>query len=86
MSATEPVICLYGTTWCGGSRRVRALLDQRQIPYRWVDIDLDSDAAKTIERVNHGFRSVPTLIWPDGSTLVEPSLEELAKKLGILFP
>ncbi len=76
-------ITLYGTNWCGGSRRARALFDQHQIPYRWVDIDQDETAVKFVESVNRGFRSVPTIVWPDGSLLVEPSLEELKIKLGI---
>jgi mycoredoxin len=80
---TESEITLYGTTWCGGSRRARLLLEERGIPFRWVDIEADEAAACTVESINHGNRSVPTLIWPDGSVLVEPSTEELAKKLGI---
>jgi len=76
-------IILYGTTWCGGSRRARLLLDRYQVPYRWVDIDEDGEAAKLVERLNHGYRSVPTIVWPDGTMLVEPSNDELAQKIGI---
>ncbi|MEW6093546.1 MAG: glutaredoxin domain-containing protein [Chloroflexota bacterium] len=83
MSAAGPMITLYGTTWCGASRRVRALLDQSRIPYRWVDIDQDEAAAKFVESANHGNRSVPTLVWPDGSMLVEPTTAELETKLGV---
>ena len=78
-----PQITIYGTSWCGGSRRVRLLLDEHGIPYRWVDIEADEAAARTLESLNRGYRSVPTIVWPDGSTLVEPSVEELSKKLGI---
>ena len=78
-----PEITLYGNSWCGGSRRVRLFFDQHQIPYRWVDIDLDEKAAKYVESLNHGNRSVPTIVWPDGSVLVEPSTDALAKKLGV---
>ena len=78
-----PQITIYGTSWCGGSRRARLLFNQHQIPYRWVDIEADEAAARTLENVNHGYRSVPTIVWPDGSTLVEPSVEELSKKLRI---
>ena len=63
--------------------QARALMDRLKIPYRWVDIDQDKDAARLVEEINHGFRSVPTILWPDGSILVEPSNEELAAKLGI---
>jgi glutaredoxin len=78
-----PVITLYGNAWCGGSRRARLLFDQHHIPYRWVDIDGDEKAAEYVESLNHGDRSVPTIVWPDGSFLVEPSIEALAKKLGV---
>jgi mycoredoxin len=82
MSDAE-VITLYGNTWCGGSRRARLLFDRKSIPYVFIDIDKDEEAAKYVESVNHGFRSVPTIVWADGSMLVEPSEEELADKLGI---
>jgi glutaredoxin-like protein len=78
-----PEITLYGNTWCGSSRRVRLFFDQNHIPYRWVDIDKDEDAARYVESLNQGNRSVPTIVWPDGSMLVEPSTEDLVKKLGI---
>jgi len=74
---------LYGTSWCGGSRRVRLLLDTHSIPYQWIDIDADPEAGKYLETLNNGFRSVPTLVWPDGSKLVEPSNDKVAEKLGI---
>ena len=78
-----PQITIYGTSWCGGSRRARLLFDQNNIPYTWIDIDLDDQAAKYVESVNRGFRSVPTIVWPDGSILVEPSEDQIEKKLGI---
>jgi mycoredoxin len=78
-----PLITIYGTSWCGGSRRARLLFDRNNISYTWIDIDLDDKAAKYVESVNRGFRSVPTIIWPDGSMLVEPSEDQIAKKLGI---
>lgn len=83
MDAEHPLITVYGTTWCGGSRRIRLLLDRHNIPYTWVDIDRDDQAGKYVESLNRGFRSVPTVVWQDGSILVEPSDEAMAKKLGI---
>ena len=79
----NPEIILYGNTWCGGSRRARLLFDEHHIPYCFIDIDKDEQAAKLVERLNHGYRSVPTIVWPDGSSLTEPSSDELAKKLGV---
>ena len=76
-------IIVYGTNWCGDSRRARRFLDEHHIAYRWIDIDTDAAARKFVEETNHGFRSVPTIVFPDGCILVEPSNAELARKLGI---
>lgn len=78
-----PEITLYGNTWCGSSRRARLFFDQHHIPYHWVDIDTDEDAARYVENLNQGNRSVPTIVWADGSMLVEPSTEAIARKLGV---
>jgi mycoredoxin len=59
-------------------------MDRNQIPYHWIDIDADADGRRFVEQVNHGNRSVPTIVWKDGSILVEPSVDELEKKLGII--
>lgn len=82
MSENDSIV-LYGTTWCGGSRRCRLLLDRQGIPYKWIDIDQDEKAGKYLESLNGGHRSVPTLVWPDGSKLTEPTEAELAIKLGV---
>jgi mycoredoxin len=77
-------ILVYGTTWCGDTRRARRVFDENNIPYQWIDIDQDAEARKYVEEVNHGYRSVPTIVFPDGSMLVEPTSSELMKKLGLL--
>lgn len=77
------VIVMYGTAWCYETKRARAVFDQNHIPYEYVDIDYDPDARKYVETVNHGYRSVPTIVFPDGSMLVEPSTAELNRKLGV---
>ena len=79
-------IIMYGTTWCGDTRRARRFMDEHNIQFKWIDIDQDPQARKFVEEVNHGFRSVPTIIFPDGSMLVEPSTSMLAEKLGITVP
>lgn len=77
------VIVVYGTSWCGDSRRARRVMDENQIAYTWVDIDKDLEARKYVESVNRGYRSVPTIVFPDGSMLVEPNTSELKTKLGV---
>lgn len=83
MESDKQEIIVYGTTWCGDTIRSRKFLDLNKIIYKWIDIDKDMEARKLVESINNGMRSVPTIIFPDGSTLTEPSNSELAKKLNI---
>ena len=79
-------IVMYGTSWCYDTRRARAVFDKNNIPYKWIDIDRDPEGRKFVEQTNYGMRSVPTIIFPDGSKLVEPSDDALAIKLGVKQP
>ncbi len=79
----EKIIIVYGTTWCGQTARAKQCLDSHKIPFVWCDIEEDSQGCAFVEKVNRGNRSVPTIVFPDGSILVEPSISELEKKLGI---
>ena len=80
---TESEITVYGTIWCPDVRRTRQFLDQHGIAYKWIDIDKDPQARAFVERVNNGYRSVPTIVFADESTLTEPSTSELRQKLGL---
>jgi len=77
MSADQEVI-MYTTEWCGQCRSVKAYLDSNAIAYREVDIDEDPEAAKKVTSLTGGYRSVPTLLLPDGTVLVEPGRRQLA--------
>ena len=75
------IISIYGTRWCGDCRRTRKILDDNNINYIFIDIDLDKDGEKFVVATNHGNRSVPTIVFPDGSVLIEPGNYELIEKL-----
>ena len=74
-------IKVYGTRWSPECHRVRQVLSGHNIIYDWVDIDRDEEACAYVEKVNGGYKSVPTIIFPDGSMLIEPDNEILQKKL-----
>ena len=76
-------ITVYGTDWCGDCRRAKLFFAAHQIPYEWVNVDQDRDASDLITELNNGYRSVPTIVFEDGSILVEPKTSELAQKLEI---
>lgn len=82
---TENAIIVYGTTWCGDCTRVRRFFDKNNITYHWVDIDQDKLGEEFVFSTNHGMRSVPTIVFEDGSVLVEPTeveLRQLQTKIG----
>jgi mycoredoxin len=76
-------LIIYGVTWCGDCRRTRKFLELNKIPFDFINIDHDNTGEQYVINVNRGFRSVPTIIFPDGSILVEPSNRQLAQKLQI---
>lgn len=80
MGATK--IQVYGAMWCPDCRRAKQLLDERQVPYDWHDIEGNPEARAYVQQVNGGKRVIPTILFEDGSVLVEPSNAELAKKLA----
>jgi len=75
-------IKMYATTWCGDCRMAKRWFDSHGIPYEYIDIEEDDQAAEFVIRVNGGRQSVPTIVFPDGSILVEPSPRELAAKFS----
>ncbi len=79
----DPLMHIYGTTWCGDCRRVRMFLDNKHIPYSFINIDMDKTGEEFVIKTNRGMRSVPTIVFEDGSILVEPSTRTLAEKLGV---
>lgn len=77
----DKVITIYGTWWCGDCSRVRRFFDRNRIDYSWVDIDSDEFGEGFVLSTNHGMRSVPTIVFEDGSILVEPNETILQHKL-----
>lgn len=76
-------IRMYGTAWCGDCKRVKKFFGEHRVRYEFVDIDQDQEGLGIVEETNRGKRIIPTILFPDGSVLAEPSNAELAAKLGL---
>lgn len=76
-------IVMYSTDWCGDCRRAKYILDEYGIPYENVDVEKNAEGMAFVKRINNGNRVVPTIVFPDGSILVEPSSTALAEKVGV---
>ena len=76
------MLTMYTTTWCGYCVRLKHLLDRDGIAYTEVDIERDAAAAERVMQVNGGNRTVPTLVFPDGTALTNPSPAQIKEKLA----
>jgi mycoredoxin len=74
-------IVMYITEYCSNCRRAKAFFEANKIEYLQVNIEGNEEAINFIVKVNNGYRSVPTIIFPDGVVLTEPGWEELGAKI-----
>ncbi len=75
---------MYSTSWCGYCKRLKSQLADLGIPFEEINIEETVAAAAIVERVNGGNRTVPTLVFSDGSAMTNPSAKEVVEKLSSL--
>lgn len=78
------MLTMYSAPWCGYCRRLKSQMDREGIEYEIVDIEQDPAAAEFVMSVNGGNRTVPTVRFPDGSTMTNPSIIDVKKRLAAL--
>lgn len=77
-------ITMYGADWCGDCRRSKRFLDSNSVAYNYIDVETDTSAADKVIEINGGMRSIPVILFPDGTHLTEPSDNALKEKLEAL--
>jgi len=77
-------ITMYGADWCGDCRRSKRFLDENKVAYNYIDVEADASASDKVIEINGGMRSIPVIVFPDGSHLTEPSDNALRDKLTAL--
>ena len=77
-------ITMYGAEWCGDCRRSKRFLDANSVSYNYIDVEADASASEKVIEINGGMRSIPVIVFPDGSHLTEPSDNDLKEKLESL--
>jgi len=78
---TQPIIRMYTTNWCPDCWRAKQVLQAMKMPYEEININEDEDAVDLVISLNNGHRSVPTIVFPDGSVLTEPNTTTLVQKI-----
>jgi len=81
LAMSKDQITMYGADWCGDCRRSKKFLDENKVAYNYIDVEADESAAEKVIEINGGMRSIPVIIFPDGSHLTEPSDPALKEKL-----
>ncbi|KAD3720737.1 mycoredoxin [Arthrobacter zhangbolii] len=74
---------MFSTSWCGYCRRLKSQLDSQGIGYTEVNIEDVEGTADLVEALNGGNQTVPTVIFPDGSSATNPSASEVKSRLGL---
>lgn len=76
------MLTMYTTTWCGFCARLKAQMQREGIEYAEIDIERDRMAAELVMNVNGGNRTVPTVVFPNGSALTNPTVDEVRARLA----
>jgi len=74
---------IVGHRWSRESHEARDFLARNQVPYRWLDVERDSDARRLLAAAN-GQAELPLVLFPDGGSVSRPSISELAERAGVL--
>jgi mycoredoxin len=77
-------LTMYTTTWCAFCRRLKSQLANEGIEIAEINIELDPAAADYVMSVNGGCQTVPTVVFPDGSAMTNPSASAVKQRLGEL--
>jgi mycoredoxin len=76
-------ITMFSTSWCGYCKRLKTQLDSQGIGYTEINIEDVPGTAELVEQLNGGNQTVPTVIFPDGTSATNPSLKDVQAKLAV---
>ncbi|MCW1249321.1 NrdH-redoxin [Acaricomes phytoseiuli] len=75
-------LTIFSTLWCGFCTNLKAELDAQGVLYQDFNLGFTDGAAELVQELNQGEETVPTVIFPDGSSATNPSLNEVMQRLG----
>ena len=84
MSAPGTAVTMYTTSWCGYCVRLKKMMQNEGIDFAEVNIETDESAADLVMAANGGNRTVPTLVFADGTALTNPSIDQVKAQLATL--
>jgi mycoredoxin len=75
-------ITMFTTVWCGYCNRLKAQLAREGVPFTEIDLEDNPEHVTFVEDINGGNRTVPTVVFPDGTTATNPSLIEVRRRIA----
>jgi mycoredoxin len=76
------MLTMYTTTWCGHCVRLKRGLKAAGIGFDEVNIEEDAASAELVMDVNGGNKTVPTVVFADGTALTNPALDQVRARLA----
>jgi glutaredoxin-like protein len=77
-------VTMYGADWCGDCRRSKRFMEENDVAFTYIDVEQDLSAADKVVEINGGAKSIPVIVFEDGTHLTEPSDNDLKAKLEAL--
>ena len=77
-------VTMYGADWCGDCRRSKRFMEENDVAFTYIDVEKDLTAADKVVEINGGAKSIPVIVFEDGTHLTEPSDNDLKAKLEAL--
>lgn len=75
-------ITMFTTNWCGYCSRLKSQLDRVGVAYREINVEEVDGTSEIVTSLNGGNRTVPTILYPDGSSATNPSLAQVQARLA----
>ncbi|HQY22059.1 MAG TPA: response regulator, partial [Ignavibacteria bacterium] len=76
-------IRVLGSRWSGVCYSAKEFLSRNLIPYQWIDIDIDEKMKEQALSLTGDINNLPVILFPDGTSLINPSNNEIAEKVGL---
>jgi mycoredoxin len=80
----DAAVTMFTTQWCGYCVRLKKMMQREGIDFAEVDIENDAAAAELVMQANGGNRTVPTLVFRDGTAMTNPSIDQVKSQLDRL--
>ena len=77
------MVTIYTTSTCGPCVRLKRAFDEHSLAYAEINVETDVVAADWVLSVNGGTRTVPTVLFADGSTLTNPTIEQVLDRVAL---